>query len=167
VVQVKQRLANWLRRFPLLGWGLRLGVKLIVPRHHVGAVGVVFNEVGQVLLVKHVFRRYPWGLPGGWIERGEDPAETVRREFTEELGLQVTVGRILLCEPQGAETGVPAGLGLVYLCSLPDDHKLNQARLGYELLSIEWVDPAHIDKPLTPLERKAIALARDEAISKK
>lgn len=164
---MKHRLAGWLRRFPSLGWGLRLGVKLLIPRHHVGAVGVVFNEAGQVLLVKHVFRRYPWGLPGGWIERGEDPAETVRREIGEELGLQVSVGRILLCELQGIETGVPSSLGLAYRCHLADDvpaaqSNLNQAHLGYELLSFEWVDPDQVDKPLTPLERRAIALAREE-----
>ena len=71
---MKRRLADWLQRFPPLRWGLKLAVWLFAPRHQVGAVGVVFNNAGQVLLVEHVFRPdYNWGLPGGWVERGESP----------------------------------------------------------------------------------------------
>ncbi len=163
---MKQRLAGLLRRFPLLRWGLRLGVKLLVARHHVGAVGVVFNEAGQVLLVEHVFRSYTWGLPGGWVERGEDPAEAVRRELEEELGLRVEVKRILLCQPQGIQTEAPAGLGLAYYCHLvdqaPTEIDLDQAASGYEILSIAWVDPARPGKRLTPLDHNAIILAKQE-----
>jgi ADP-ribose pyrophosphatase YjhB (NUDIX family) len=34
-------------------------------------------------------------LPGGGVEHGEEPTETVRREFREETGLDVTVGELL------------------------------------------------------------------------
>jgi ADP-ribose pyrophosphatase YjhB (NUDIX family) len=36
-----------------------------------------------------------WFLPGGGVEHGEDPVETVQREFLEETGLAVTVGELL------------------------------------------------------------------------
>jgi ADP-ribose pyrophosphatase YjhB (NUDIX family) len=36
-----------------------------------------------------------WFLPGGGVEHGEEPTETVRREFAEETGLDVTVGDLL------------------------------------------------------------------------
>jgi 8-oxo-dGTP pyrophosphatase MutT (NUDIX family) len=166
---MKQRLANWLQRVSLLRWGLRLGVKLFAPRHHVGAVGVVFNNAGQALLVEHVFRpNYNWGLPGGWIEPGEDPANTVRREIEEELGLTVEVRRLLLCELQGNEPqgSTPSSLGVVFYCRLVDEEQVSDniapVSDAYEILSAKWVDPEAIVWKLTPLDKRAIALAREE-----
>jgi ADP-ribose pyrophosphatase YjhB (NUDIX family) len=91
----KRQLATLLRRFTPLRWLLALAVRLFAPRHYVGAAGVVFNEMGQILLIEHVFRaHFPWGLPGGWVEHGETPAETVRREVEEELGLRIEVKQL-------------------------------------------------------------------------
>jgi 8-oxo-dGTP pyrophosphatase MutT (NUDIX family) len=42
----------------------------------------------RVLLVRHTYGRPDWNLPGGGIRRGEDPAETARREMREELGIE-------------------------------------------------------------------------------
>src|SRR5467141_1565679 len=98
----KRRMAGWLRNFPPMFWGMKLAVRLFAPRQCVGAVGVVFNQAGQVLIVEHVFRTdFPWGLPGGWIECGENPADTVRREIEEELKLKVEVKRLLFSEQVG------------------------------------------------------------------
>ena len=36
-----------------------------------------------------------WFLPGGEVEHGEDPVDTVQREFAEETGLDVTVGDLV------------------------------------------------------------------------
>jgi 8-oxo-dGTP pyrophosphatase MutT (NUDIX family) len=36
-----------------------------------------------------------WFLPGGGVEHGEDPVETVQREFLEETGLAVAVGELV------------------------------------------------------------------------
>jgi ADP-ribose pyrophosphatase YjhB (NUDIX family) len=162
---MKWRLASWLQRFALLRWVLRLGVQLFVPRQHVGAVGAVFNQAGQVLLVEHVFRpNFPWGLPGGWIGRGEDPAKAVEREFREELDLQVNAEQLLICEPQGGRSGVPPGLGLAYYCRLVGNGitgiDLTRASMAYEVLSVKWVDPGKIEWKLTPIDRKAIELAK-------
>jgi ADP-ribose pyrophosphatase YjhB (NUDIX family) len=62
------------------------------PRFTVGAVGVLFNEKQEVLIVEHVFHSlYPWGLPGGWVDSGEMPDQAVVREFREETRLEVKV----------------------------------------------------------------------------
>ncbi len=168
-ITFKRRFAGWLKRFSFLRWGLRLGVKLFVSRHHVGAVGVVFNAAGQILLVEHVFRpHHAWGLPGGWIERGESPADAVRRELKEELKLRVEVKRLLLCEPQGdkSQSSTPPGLGLAFYCRLVDEERLLDnmatAPTAYEILSVEWVDPQEIKWNLSALEQKAIILAKEE-----
>jgi 8-oxo-dGTP pyrophosphatase MutT (NUDIX family) len=165
---MKRRLANLIRRSSLLRWGLRLGVQLFIPRQHVGVVGALFNEAGQVLLVEHVFRPYfPWGLPGGWIGRGEDPALAVEREYQEELGMQIQVGSLLLCQPQGGRFGVPPGLGLAYYCRLKNEESANVALAdtsfgqdAYELLAAKWIEPEKIEWTLTPIDRRAIELGQ-------
>ncbi len=45
---------------------------------------------GRVLLVRQSYRRN-WGLPGGLLQRGEDPATGVVREVMEEVGLRIDV----------------------------------------------------------------------------
>ena len=57
-------------------------------RFTVTAGAVIFNDQKQVLLLKHRFRAGSgWGLPGGFLERGEQPIEALRRELREEIGL--------------------------------------------------------------------------------
>ena len=63
--------------------------------HLVGYVAVVDPASGRLLLVDH--RRSGLWLPaGGHVEPGEHPADTVRREAMEELGLHA---RFLLPDP--------------------------------------------------------------------
>ena len=59
-------------------------------RFTVTAGAVIFNDQRQVLLLKHRFRTGSgWGLPGGFLERGEQPIDALRRELREEIGLEV------------------------------------------------------------------------------
>ena len=68
----------------------RWSVRLVEPRFTVTAGAVVEDEEGRVLLLKHVFRvGSGWGIPGGFIERGEQPEEAIRRELREEIGLEL------------------------------------------------------------------------------
>ena len=60
----------------------------------VGAVVIIPDERGAMLMER---RRHPpgrWGLPGGLMELGESAEETARREVREETGL--TVGALKL-----------------------------------------------------------------------
>jgi ADP-ribose pyrophosphatase YjhB (NUDIX family) len=51
---------------------------------------VIFNQQGQVLLLKHRFRPGSgWGLPGGFLKRGEQPLDALRRELEEEIALKI------------------------------------------------------------------------------
>lgn len=63
-------------------------------------LGVVRNNHGEILLSQRFEPVLPevhlkWELPGGTIEFGESPIETVVREVAEETGLQVQVKRLL------------------------------------------------------------------------
>jgi 8-oxo-dGTP diphosphatase len=66
------------------------GVRLSHPQFSVTAGAVITDSRGRVLLLKHRFRPGTgWGMPGGFMDEGEQPAETVRRELREEVGLEV------------------------------------------------------------------------------
>lgn len=65
-------------------------VKLGTPSYHVGALAFLARPDGTLLLVRDVYRA-GWGLPGGLLRRGEAPAEGVRRELAEELGVIIEV----------------------------------------------------------------------------
>lgn len=74
----------------------RFGVWLVEPRFTVTAGAVVVDGEGRVLLFKHVFRRGSgWGIPGGFLEKGEQPEDAIRRELREEAALELEEARLL------------------------------------------------------------------------
>ncbi len=56
--------------------------------------GVVFNEVGSILLVREKADGC-WSLPGGWADLGDSPAEAAEREIYEEAGYHAKAIRLL------------------------------------------------------------------------
>jgi 8-oxo-dGTP pyrophosphatase MutT (NUDIX family) len=107
-----RRIAALVQKTPWAINAARVIWRLWQPKFSAGVVGVVFNAQRHVLLVEHVFHPYsPWGLPGGWVERGEDPAQTVQRELLEELEMTVEVGPVLLVDNEYGNH-----LDLAYLC---------------------------------------------------
>jgi 8-oxo-dGTP pyrophosphatase MutT (NUDIX family) len=67
---------------------------LVVHAFPVSVKGVAVQD-GKVLLLEN--ERNEWELPGGKLERGEDPPGCVVREIGEEAGWQVTAGPLLDC----------------------------------------------------------------------
>jgi len=66
----------------------RLLVRVVAPSYSVGAICVIERADGRILLVRQTYRSN-WGLPGGLLKRREAPADAVRREVAEEVGLNI------------------------------------------------------------------------------
>jgi len=61
----------------------------------VGAVVLIINENGYVLLQQRTEPYGKWGLPGGLMELSESPEETAYREVYEETGIKVKNLRLI------------------------------------------------------------------------
>jgi ADP-ribose pyrophosphatase YjhB (NUDIX family) len=56
----------------------------------VSVTAVVLNNDGKILLLDHVLRPHSgWGIPGGFINYGEQPEDAIRRELREETDLEL------------------------------------------------------------------------------
>ena len=73
----------------------------------VAAAAALFtNQAGMVLLVKPNYRDH-WSLAGGILEHGEPPHVGCRREVSEEIGLDIEPGPLLVIgwmAPDGVRT---------------------------------------------------------------
>lgn len=142
--------ASLVRRVPWLIYLARAIWRVRQARFTAGVVGVIFDTSGQVLLVEHVFHpHHPWGLPGGWVDRYEDPADALRREMGEELGLEIEVGPVLLVKVDFGNH-----IDLAYLCYTSGAI----GSLSSELLGYRWVQPAELPR-LYSFHQRAIEQA--------
>lgn len=56
----------------------------------VSVAAIITNERKEILILDHVLRPFSsWGIPGGFIEAGEQPEIAIRRELFEETGLEL------------------------------------------------------------------------------
>ena len=60
-----------------------------IPKHIVSAAIIVFNEQGEILLIKGP--RRGWEMPGGQVEEGESLIDAAVRETKEESGIEIEV----------------------------------------------------------------------------
>jgi 8-oxo-dGTP diphosphatase len=77
-----------------------------------------------------------WELPGGKVEPGEAPADALRRELFEELGVQVRVGRVLdvVFHRYAAFDLVM----IVYACRIAGEPR------AVAVDDVRWVEPARL-----------------------
>ena len=70
---------------------VRLKIIRATQKKFTASVGVIItNRDGKVLLLEHILRPGSgWGIPGGFIEHGEQPDAAVRREIMEETGIEL------------------------------------------------------------------------------
>ena len=113
----------------------------------VGVGGVVVNSAGEVLMVQERVSPMPrmqgaWKLAGGLVDRGEDFAEAVAREVTEETGVQTALdGLVSLRHSHARRFGQGDLYVVVRLRATSESITLNED----ELADARWMSKAQID----------------------
>ena len=82
-------------------WIHVLVMRMFRPKFRAAVAAIVFDEQGRILLFKHTYRKFEWGIPAGGLEYGEQPDKAIVREFFEETSMQIEVQKLLLAESLG------------------------------------------------------------------
>ncbi|MFD1547036.1 NUDIX domain-containing protein [Nonomuraea guangzhouensis] len=116
----------------------------------VGVTGVVRDEEGHVLLLRH--RMWPpdrqWGCPTGYANKGETFEDTIVREVHEETGLHVKAGRLIHLK-SGYKLRVEVAYEAVFIGGTL---KIDPA----EILEAKWFSPHQLPDGLQESHRLLI-----------
>lgn len=130
----------------------RWGVLLTESRFTVTVGAVVVNGSGQILLLQHRFRAGSgWGIPGGFIQPGEQPEDAIRRELLEEIGLEVSELEVAFVRSLTRYKQVE----VIFLCRPQSDFQ----PLGREIESAAWFTPYEFPYGLSDDQRRLIERA--------
>lgn len=111
---------------------LRLSVSAVVWRPAGGGAGA-----RELLLMQRSDNAH-WGLPGGYVERGESVAVAAAREVYEETGVRVAVGRLV---------GVYSDPGSMVI-EYPDARRVHAINLCFEAEAVGQGAPTTPDEAL-------------------
>ncbi len=133
-------------------------MRTIAPSYTVGAMCIIERRDGAILLIRHSYRSR-WGVPGGLLNRREDPAVAARREVREEVGLEVD----LLGEPVVVVDAVPQRVDLVYRARPAVGSVLDDIQpVSAEIARACWFPPGELPELQHETTTALMALARSD-----
>ncbi|MDT7571618.1 MAG: hypothetical protein QOE05_1792 [Actinomycetota bacterium] len=117
------------------------------PGKRMGAGALIRDDAGRVLLVEPTYKT-TWELPGGAVEADESPRQACRREVAEELGIDLSVGRLLCIEWQGPEPDRTESLMFIYDGGVLTDRRIQLPE--DELSSYAFVSGDDLETVMVP-----------------
>jgi 8-oxo-dGTP diphosphatase len=144
-----------------------VSVPFVLPRIPASSGALIFDGVGRLLIVNPRYKAH-WTIPGGIMEAdGETPWEACRREVREEVGLDVTHGRLVVVDFLRPKPSKPGGMRFLFDCGVVLDEELARIELQAEELSEHLLaEPARALELLSgPLRRRVgAALAAHDCV---
>jgi 8-oxo-dGTP diphosphatase len=146
------------------------------PERHQRVACYAYVERGGALLLTRIsplgVNPGTWALPGGGVEHGENPVDTVRRELKEECGLEGEIGELLAVHDVHFTGTAPSGrhedfhgIHLVHRATVPDGIEPRVVEEGGTTDAVAWVPLTDIldgEVPVFDVVRAAIDAARAE-----
>jgi 8-oxo-dGTP diphosphatase len=124
-----------------------------------GAAVLLSDLEGRALLVEPTYKPY-WEIPGGCVEADESPHTAAARELTEELGLPVQPGRLLVTDWVPPRPGRTEGLMLIYDGGVLTSEHTAQIQLpADELRTWAWCSEGEAGERLSPLLARRLQAA--------
>ena len=112
----------------------------------------------KVLLIKRKkeekFLPEYFEMPGGKVDFGEDPKESLKREFKEEVGLDIKVKKPYRTFAYESESGVRHTVEIVYTASLQYENKKANIVLGKDHTEYLWAEKNKLGPYLISEEMK-------------
>lgn len=120
----------------------------------IGIRGLVVDEDGRVLLVRHSYGKPTWHLPGGGVKRRESLVQALTRELREEVGVTIT-GPVRLL---GTYSNMTEGKSDHISVFVVDRWELRRADTGddAEIEAIARFDPHDLPSDTSPGTRRRI-----------
>lgn len=150
---VKTRFIRWAWR-TMPSAARRALVRITQPSFTVSAAVVLFNDEGNVLLLKHILRANHggWGIPGGFLNPGEQPAAALKRELLEEAGFELKLLHLVSVRTIGNH------LEIIYRAKSDGDLTMNLKKS--EIMAARWFTIDEAKQVINRAQFKQIEFAR-------
>ncbi len=130
----------------------RWSVRAFEPRFNVTTGAVVVDERGRVLLLEHRFRKGSgWGIPGGFMEKGEQPIDALRRELREEIGMEIEQAELAFVRALEK----PRQVEIIFHCRALQKERVAEPR-SVEVRKLEWFKLEDLPHNLSGDQRQII-----------
>lgn len=128
--------------------GLRLRVIRNTQTKFTASVGVIVtNPEGEVLLLDHFLRPSSgWGIPGGFIDPGEQPETAARRELEEETGIALTDIELI-----GIRT-ILRHIEIIFRAKTEDSPEVKSR----EIRALGWFRPDNMPAEFSPAQKRLV-----------
>ena len=137
----------------------------MIETRHLGVYGIIIKD-DKILLVKKSRGAYTgmYDLPGGSIEHGEKPIETLKRELMEETGMEVIkanlidANSVLVNWIHNDQEENMHHIGIIYDVDVKAENNKTDAD-GLDSLGSEWFSIKELKKDMiSPLTYDALLL---------
>ena len=126
-------------------------------RFRVTVAAMLFDDRERILLLEHVFRADEgWGVPGGFINKAENPEAALRRELREEISVELEDVQVIFTRALGTLRQIE----IYFRARVIGDPKPS----SFEIKSAQWFALDQLPPDLSKDQRRLIerAISLDE-----